>query len=136
MALSKDEPRKFSAGQPAALTEIVMASGVTIYQGSAVGLTSDTARALNAADTFAGFCERQKTNASGGSTKAPIRTSGIVELAVASVAATNIGDTVYATDDNTFTLVASGGVAIGKVHEFLSSGRCLVKFEAVLARSL
>ena len=45
-------------------------------------------------------------------------------------------NTVYASDDDTFTLTSAGNSAIGKVVRWVSGTRCVVYFEGVQVRSL
>ena len=48
----------------------------------------------------------------------------------------NVTDAVYATDDDTFTLTATGGLQIGKVSRWISGTTCMVYFEAANLRSI
>jgi hypothetical protein len=117
---------------------------VTVYQGSATSITTaGVGQALSTADSSKGFGGFAVHGAVGGSAdgdeSVEVLTKGVVELTVTGVDNLNdVGTTVYATDDNTFTLTASGAIAIGKVKEVLSTstGRCLVAFEATIERSI
>ncbi len=48
----------------------------------------------------------------------------------------DVGETVYASDDGTATLVAGGNTAIGVVERHITGSTCIVKCEAVPERSL
>lgn len=111
------------------LSEMGVAAGVKIYGGSALGSLAGYARQLVSGDAFCGFAENNADNTGGaaGAKVVPVRRFGYVKLAVASVAITNIGFDVYATDGNAFNL--SGGSYIGKVHRFISAGVCIVSFD-------
>lgn len=136
MALSANEPRNFSVvGRENALP--VQASS-TIYAGSAC--TIDTGGEVGPLATgevgFVGFAIAKADNSGGsaGDINARIMTSGEIELTVTGLDDNNdIGDIVYATDDNTFTLTASGASAIGKVSQIvnLTDNVCRVAFKSL-----
>lgn len=89
---------------------------------------------------FAGFAERKADNTGGaaGAIKVRLLEEGEVVLTVATVAdEDDVNETVYATDDDTFTLDSSGNaVAIGKVARHISGTTCLVYFQAASRRSI
>jgi len=136
MALSADTPRNMTwVGHRNALP--VQASS-TIYAGSAV--TIDTGGEVGPLATgeagFVGFAVSKADNSSGsaGDINADIMTEGEIVLTVTGLDDNNdLGDEVYATDDNTFTLTASGAIAIGRVSQIvsLSAGTCRVKFTSI-----
>ena len=129
--LAANQPRAYEQGDR---NEIPMIASDIIYEGAAVGIVtaSGHARPLVAADAFAGFAEAKADNSSGVAAAKNVRvvSSGLIELPIASLAITNIGAAVYASDDNTFTLVSTSNTKIGKVRRFISSGVGLVAFEA------
>lgn len=102
-----------------------------IWKGSAVGLTAGYARMLTAGDVFGGFANEHVNNtvATDGAATINVRQSGRIQLSVTSVAVTDIGADVYASDGNTFTLTAGANTLIGKVHRFVSSGVAIVAFD-------
>ena len=66
-----------------------------------------------------------------------VRTRGRVILSVTGVTAvTDEGSTVYASDDDTFTLTSTSNTAIGKVTRYISGTTVEVYFEAASFRSL
>jgi len=117
---------------PAIATDIM-------YAGSAIGITSGTARPCTTADEWAGFCVEQCDNSAGAASakNVKVRSSGYVALSIIGVTAnTHINDTVYLTDDDTFTLTASGGLAIGKIFRWEGGAIGVVKFESLSQRSI
>jgi hypothetical protein len=135
MALSADAPRTYTDVRLVESAQPVQAS-TTIYAGGALSRDSGgEVGPLAASEAFAGFARKKADNSSGsaGDVNAAVYDSGEIELVVTGVGDNDdIGDVVYATDDNTFTLTASGGVAIGRVAQIvnLSTGKCVVRFMA------
>lgn len=110
----------------------VIASDI-IYEGAAVGdNASGYARPLVAGDPFRGFAVRKADNSAGaaGAVNVDVRTRGFIQLAIGSLAITDVGKDVFASDDNTFTLTQSTNTRIGYVHRFVSSGVGIVAFAA------
>lgn len=104
-----------------------------LYGDAAIGLVaaSGNARPLTSADLFVGFAERQTDNASGaaGDKTIRVRKRGVVKLSVAGAVATDVLQPVYATDDNAFSFSPVGGVFVGFVERFVSSGVVMVAFD-------
>jgi hypothetical protein len=107
-----------------------MLASVTIYRGSAVGLSSGYARQLVSGDKFVGFAEETIVNsvATNGATDISVRASGNVQLAITSAAVGDIGNSVYASDGATFTYTAGGNSRIGYVVRWVSTGNVIVSF--------
>jgi hypothetical protein len=127
--LAADQPRDYYEGNyhdfPVIATDI-------IYQGAAVGdNASGYARPLVSGDRFLGFSDLKVDNSTGaaGDKYVTCRRRGLIRLSVASVAITDVGRPVYASDDNTFAL-AGIGTKIGYVAGYVSSGVALVAFDA------
>lgn len=129
--LAADKPRPMEGGIVNAFP--VIASDI-IYEGAAVGLVDATghARPLNAADRFAGFCQIRADNAAGAAAaiNVEVKEAGKVQLAVTGALITDIGQPVYASDDDTFSFNPVGGVFVGRVHRFVSAGVVVVEFDA------
>ena len=110
-----------------------MVASDIIYEGAAVGDNgSGYARPLVAADPFLGFAVKKKDNSSGaaGDERVETKIQGFVELAVTGVTGVgDIGDDVYATDDDTFTKTSSGASSIGTIVDYISSTTVLVFFQ-------
>lgn len=111
-----------------------------IYEGAAVGENgAGYFRPLVAADPFAGFADRTCDNSAGaaGAALVRVRFRGRTILSVVGVTAvTDEGSTVYASDDDTFTLTATGNTPIGKVTRYISGTTVEVYFESASVRSL
>jgi len=102
-----------------------------IYEGAAVGDNgSGYARPLVAGDPFRGFAAMRADNAAGaaGAVQVELRNEGQVQLSIASLAITDVGKPVYASDDATFSLTATSNSFIGRVKRFVSSGVGIVDF--------
>lgn len=135
--LAKNSPRKFELGNENDLP--VIASDI-IYEGAYVGENgSGYFRPLQGGDPFAGIATRKADNSSGsaGDINVPVRQRGRIQAAVTGVTAvTDEGSAVYATDDDTLTLTASGGSAVGKIVRWISGTTCIIEFEAASVRSI
>ena len=105
-----------------------------IYTRSAVGLVdaSGHARPLTSADKFGGFC-RKKADNSGGSAAAlnvDVMKRGTLQLPITGAVITDVDNPVFASDDNLFSFSPVGGVYIGIMTRFISSGVGEVTFDA------
>lgn len=129
MALSANVFRQAPLGD---LNVLPVLASATIYEGSAVGSSGGYARALTAGDQFLGFAVDHVADTSGvdGTLEVQVWTRGRVQLAVDSVAVTDIGKAVYASDDATFSLVSGSDSYIGVVHRFVAAGYAIVEFNA------
>lgn len=138
MALSADKPRKFDSGVDPMFNDLPVQASTTVYSGGALSHDSNgDVGPLAASETFVGFAEQQLANTTAGAKSVRVRQKGIIQLTVTGVDdANDIGATVYATDDNTFTLTASGGVSVGKVVRWIVSTTCEVYFEGAQVRSI
>lgn len=105
-----------------------------IYAGAAVGLVdaSGHARPLASVSKFVGFCEVQANNDGGAAAAIRVQVieSGKIELPVSGAVITDVGQPVYASDDDTFTFNPADGPFIGYVHRFVSAGVAVVAFDA------
>jgi hypothetical protein len=105
-----------------------------IYEGAAVGVVDGTghARPLVAGDRFAGFAHIRADNSAGAAAaiNVKIRESGKIRLPVTGAVITDIGQPVYASDDDTFSFSPVGGSFVGVVHRFVSSGVVIVDYNA------
>lgn len=137
MALSKNTQYPFEIGD---LNELPVLTNVKIYENSLVGIDAGTgyARPLTAGDAAQGFAESPADNTGGASGAMNVRVKyrGLVQVAVGSLAITDIGKPVYASDDGTFTLTATSNSYVGKVYRFVSSGVGVVAFDFSIRRSI
>lgn len=113
----------------------VIASDI-IYRGAAVGIVSGTgyARPLAAGDKFVGFAEATADNSAGAAGAINVRVlhRGKVQVTVSGIAITDIGASLYASDDDTFTKTSSGNSLVGKVHRYVGANTCVVAFNGPL----
>ncbi len=141
--LAVDKPRAYenTGGHPDYNEVPVIASDI-IYNGAAVGESSSTGtgRPLVAGDNFLGFCIEQCDNSAGaaGAKLIKVYQSGVAWLTVTNGDNINdMNDTVYASDDDTFTMASTSNSSIGKLKRYDSAtGKCLVYFEAASKRSI
>lgn len=127
--LSADAPRDYYEGD--FMDYPVVASDI-IFKGAAVGDNgSGYARPLQAGDPFRGFADYRCDNSTGlaGAVSVRTRTRGKVKLPISSLAITDIGKDVYASDDNTFTLTTGSNTRIGRVIAWISTGYGVVEFQ-------
>lgn len=130
-ALSADKPRTYAADD--SMNAMPVKASSKIYEGAPIGDDgSGYARNLVAGDPFRGFAYRQadNTNGAAGDINVNIVTEGYIKLAVGSLAITDVGKPVYASDSDTFTLTATSNSYIGRVHRFVSSGVGIIEFDA------
>jgi len=138
--LAKNQPRAFEEGE---LNDLPVIANDIIYEGAAVGESSTTGtfRPLVAGDSFAGFATRKADNtavgAAAGDVNVNVKQKGKIQLSVTGVTGvTDEGSTVYASDDNTFTLSSTSNSAIGKIIRYVTGTTVIVAFEAVTMRSI
>ena len=129
MALSALVRRQSQLGHQA---EFGVLANAVIFQGAAIGLSAGYARPLTAGDPFIGFALETVTGsaANGGKTVA-VETEGNYKLTITSVAITDVGKAVYASDDGTFTLTQGSNSRIGTVYAYDSANTAWVAFETV-----
>lgn len=106
-----------------------------IYQGAAVGVADATglSRPLVGGDRFSGFAEAKADNASGAASaiNVNLHKRGRVQLSVSGLVITDVGQPVYATDDDTFGFSPVGGSFVGFVDRYVSAGVGIVAFDAL-----
>ncbi len=129
-ALSNDTNRTYELGD---INQIPVKGGAIIYQGAAVGSNSSGyAKSIQNGDKFLGFADEQIDNSGGadGTKSVRIRKRGAILLDISGITLADINKSVYATDDNSFTLSDSNSVYIGQISRIDSSGVALVEFDA------
>lgn len=138
--LAADVQRAYAFTNDRQTADLKVIASDIIYEGAAVGdNASGYARPLVALDPFLGFANKRCDNSAGaaGAKRVNVLTKGQVELAVVGATGVgDIGDTVYASDDATFTKTSTGNTAIGKIADWVSGTTCIVEFEALPQRSL
>ena len=130
--LAADKIRPIEGGNR---NEFPVIAADILYQHAAVGVVDGTghARPLNPADRFAGFAEERCDNSAGaaGAKSVRVHESGKIQLSVSGAVITDLGQPVYATDDDTFVFNPVGAVFIGFVHRFVSPGVVIVSFDGL-----
>jgi hypothetical protein len=141
--LAADKNRNFELNEDLVTNDLPVIAADIIYAGAAVGDNgSGLAQPLADGDPFMGFAMRRADNSLGAASAIDVLVAqkGNVELIVTGVnGAEDEGATVYATDDDTFSLTDSGSdTAIGKVRRVIntSTGLCIVHFESASMRSI
>lgn len=128
--LAKNVPRPYELG---AIAEYFVIANDIIYEGAAIGIVpaSGHARPLASGDKFGGFCQRMADNTGGLAAAINVRAnrSGSIQLSVSGAVITDIGQPVYATDDDTFVFLPTGGSFVGFVRRFVSSGVVIVEYD-------
>lgn len=129
--LAANKPRAYEGGSR---NEFPVIASDIIYEGAAVGLVdaSGHARPLTTADKFAGFAEAKADNSAGAAAAINVRVieSGKIQLSVSGAVITDVGNPVYAADDDAFSFNPADGVFVGYMHRFVSSGVAIVSFDA------
>jgi len=128
--LTKNNPRALELGDRNDYP--VIASDI-IYEGAAVGLVdaSGHARPLTSADKFVGFAEKKADNSDGAAAAINVRTikKGAIKLAVTGAVITDVGQPVYAQDDNAFSFIPTSGVFVGFMRRYVSAAVAIVDFD-------
>jgi hypothetical protein len=126
--LAANKPGIFSAGNIGAMG--IIASDI-IYEGAMVGDNgSGYARPLTAGDRFLGHCIEKCDNSSGSAGAKNVQYyTGRYRLRVTfTIAITDVGQPVYASDDDVLTLVAPSNSYVGVVTRYISSTEAEVEF--------
>ena len=130
--LAADKRRDIILGE---VNEFPMIAADIIYEGAAVGtvIASGHARPLTSVDKFVGFAEQKSDNSAGAAAAKNVRvvTKGTAQLSVSGAVITDVGQPVYATDDDTFVFLPTGGVFIGFVKRFVESGVVETQFDSI-----
>lgn len=144
--LAANKPRRYVLDQAPVIRALPVVASDIIYDGACVGesSTTGTARPLTDGDTFLGFAEGKADNAAGaaGDVKVRLRVRGTVVLSSGVLggtpAITKLGDSVYATDDDTFSLTDSGSdTRIGTLVQYdTETSESYVAYEAAAERSI
>lgn len=106
-----------------------VAAGANVFKGAFIGLSGGYARGLVASDPFVGIAYEAMDNTGGAAGVKSVRayTQGDFRLALAGAAITDLGASVYASDDETLTLTASGNSLVGKIVGFEAAGVVIVR---------
>lgn len=110
--------------------ELPMLASATIYEGGFVGESSGYARALVAGDKFLGLCTKKaiETTGANGGKSVRVRRDALVKYAVTGAASqADVGKKVYASADDTLTLVRGSNSLAGWIVAWISSTTCWVQ---------
>ena len=133
--LAARKPRSFELGS---MNDLPVIAADIIYEGAAVGMVQATGhtRPLAAGDRFVGFAGATAPNSAGAAAAINVRVygEGEIQLPVTGATITDVGQPVYATDDDTFTLSPVSGVFVGFVKRFVSTAVAVVDFDAAAYR--
>lgn len=128
--LAVDTARDIELGT---INELPVIAADIIYEGAAVGIVkaSGHCRPLNAGDKFVGFAESKCDNSLGAAAALNVRVRkvGLVKLSVTGAVITDVGQPVYASDDDTFVFTPTSNSFIGFIHRYVSSGVAIVAFD-------
>lgn len=128
--LTNDANRSYELGD---INQLPIKGGSIIYEGAAVGSNSSGyAKPITNGDKFCGFADEKIDNSGGGdgAKTVRIRKKGSILLDISGITLADINKSVYATDDNTFTLSATSAVYIGQISRIDSSDVVVVEFDA------
>ncbi len=129
--LAADALRTFEIGT---VNEFPVIAADIIYSHAAVGMVDATGhvRPLAAGDRFVGFAEKRCDNAAGAAAAKNVRVAetGKIVLAVTGAVITDLGQPVYASDDDTFVFSPVGNSFVGYIKRFISAGVVMVAFDA------
>lgn len=129
MALSANTPLTFIRGEQSEYPQ----AAVVIYEGAMLGdNASGYARGLVAGDPFIGHSTEYYDNSAGSAGDNDIkRMCGRYRLQVtlSSVAITDVGQTVYASADDTLTLTQGSNSRVGVVDRYVTTDTAVVEFQ-------
>lgn len=129
--LAANKPRAYEGGSR---NEYPVIASDIIYEGAAVGIVdaSGHAQPLANPNRFAGFAEATADNSSGAAAAINVRVieSGKIQLTISGALITDVGQPIYATDDDTFSFSPVSGVFVGFVHRYVTTDTVIVSFDA------
>jgi len=120
--LSSAKPRTYAANAPT--YDIFVKLGGTVWEGSALKISSGTGVICDASGTFIGFALQD--GVSGDTIKVRVQGTILLTISTDTVAQGDVGvNTIECTDSDTFrveTGSAVAGIAIGKIVEMHTAG--------------
>lgn len=127
--LATDSSRSYELGD---INEIPVIAADIIFEGAATGLNSSGyARPLQAGDKFVGFAIEKADNNTGaaGDKRVRLWKKRSIQLNVAGAVITDVGQPVFASDDDTFVFTPSGNSFVGFVRRWVSAGKVIVEYD-------
>ncbi len=109
--------------------------GSHVYKGGFVGLNSGYARALHSGDRCVGIAYEEADNTAGSAGDVEVRvfTLGDFRHALPGAVATNVGDAVYASDDDTLTFESTDNSYVGVCVNVLEAGTIVLRLNPYTA---
>jgi hypothetical protein len=131
LPLSPDLPRRYELGD---VNEFPVKADIFIVEGAVVSVDAEGyAKPLQTGEgeRFVGFAEQAVDMSTGGHLERTVRvkSAGKIQLEVPDINQTHLHATVYASNENSFTLAAEGNTAIGKIYRINEDGTCIVSFQ-------
>ncbi len=105
---------------------------VVIYEGAMLGDNSGYARGLTAGDPFIGHAAEYYDNSGGSQGDHNItryRGRYRLQVTLSGVAITDVGSEVYASADDTLTLIAGANSRVGIVERYVATDTAIVEFQ-------
>jgi len=133
MAATKDRFLQFEIGDYAHLP---LAAGAKVFRHTYIGQVSgtNTFRALVATDKFAGVAQDSSDNTGGAAAAKDVqvkREGRVLDTVATATASTALGTSVYASADDTLTLVSTSNSLMGKIGGYdVATGKHIVEFWA------
>jgi hypothetical protein len=101
-----------------------------IFKGSAVTSDAGFASTFNAAEQFIGIALEGKTGGTAdGDVRVRCQVGGVAVLAVTSVTVADLGEGVFATDDNTYAFATTSANGIGRIIHVPAAGTAWVQLK-------
>ena len=129
-ALSADRALKTAGQNPlSTLSEFPIAASTTVYRGAALSVDGGYCKPVSATAhgaPFLGIASDQGVAVAAGSATVDVLRPECVEFAIASAAATDIGQPVWFSDDNTVTF-SSGAIYAGLIEDYVDSTHVMVR---------
>ena len=127
------ENQLITARNPSNLVPIPVEASTQIYEGTIVYYDAATGYAVDddnaGANAVAGIAKAESDNSGGsaGDTTVEVYQEGEFELEGTGFTQANVGDIMDGTDN--YTIATTGGSAVGRATEFISSTRLMVKLD-------
>lgn len=131
MALTRDEPVPHNEGD---FNDLPVAATTLVFEGSVVSVSAaGFASNYSGTDTiFGGISVKRADNSAGANGDKRVRVRrGIfyVTVTLSGAAQANVGDSLFASDDNTFTLASTGNLLVGTISDLVGTDKVRVKME-------
>jgi hypothetical protein len=129
MAATKNAPLEIESGDR---NVIPVASGKQLFQGAMAWLDGSGYATPTPGAVFLGHVVAEADNRTGGNGAISVWTrAGIykAEVTLTGVAITDVGEEVFASDDNTLSLT-TGGHQVGKVVRYVKANTAVVEFHS------